>query len=150
MYAIRSYYEFVYDTESGEFYFLEVNTRLQVEHGITEEVTGVDLVEWMIRTGYGENPALYDYVHAPKGHSIQVRVYAEDPMKNFQPSSGVLTNVDFAKGIRCDTFIETGLNVSSFYDPMIAKLIVKGSDRNDALAKIGTAIADTRIDGIVV
>ena len=140
--------EFVYDTDSGEFYFLEVNTRLQVEHGITEEVTGVDLVEWMIRTAYGENPALYDYVHAPKGHSIQVRIYAEDPMKNFQPSSGVLTNVDFAEGIRCDTFIETGLNVSSFYDPMIAKLIVKGSDRKDALSKIGTAIADTRIDGI--
>jgi len=140
--------EFVYDTDSGEFYFLEVNTRLQVEHGITEEVTGVDLVEWMIRTAYGENPALYDYVHAPKGHSIQVRVYAEDPMKNFQPSSGVLTNVDFADAIRCDTFIETGLNVSAFYDPMIAKLIVKGSDRNDALAKIGSAISGTRIDGI--
>ncbi|MEJ2468888.1 MAG: biotin carboxylase N-terminal domain-containing protein, partial [Campylobacterales bacterium] len=86
--------EFVYDTDSGAFYVLEVNTRLQVEHGITEEVTGVDLVEWMIRTAYGENPDLYDYVHAPKGHSIQVRVYAEDPMKNFQPSSGVWTNVD--------------------------------------------------------
>ena len=140
--------EFVYDTDSGEFYFLEVNTRLQVEHGITEEVTGVDLVEWMIRTAYGENPALYDYVHAPEGHAIQVRVYAEDPMKNFQPSSGVLTNVAFAEGIRCDTFIETGLEVSAFYDPMIAKLIVKGRDRGDALAKIGAAIADTRIDGI--
>ncbi len=140
--------EFVYDTGSGEFYFLEVNTRLQVEHGITEEVTGVDLVEWMIRTAYGENPGLYDYVHAPKGHSIQVRVYAEDPMKNFQPSSGVLTNVEFAGDIRCDTFIETGLEVSAFYDPMIAKLIVKGSDRTDALAKIAKAIADTRIDGI--
>jgi len=135
--------EFVYDTDSGAFYFLEVNTRLQVEHGITEEVTGVDLVEWMIRTAYGENPALYDYVHDPKGHSIQVRVYAEDPMKNFQPSSGVLT-----EDIRVDTFIETGLTVSSFYDPMIAKLIVKGSDRDDALSKIGSAIAQTRIDGI--
>ncbi|WP_345973652.1 urea carboxylase [Sulfurimonas diazotrophicus] len=140
--------EFVYDTDSGAFYFLEVNTRLQVEHGITEEVTGVDLVEWMIRTAAGENPALYNYVHAPQGHAIQVRVYAEDPMKNFQPSSGVLTNVAFADGIRCDTFIETGLEVSSFYDPMIAKLIVKGSDRSDALAKIGSAIAQTRIDGI--
>jgi len=140
--------EFVFDTDCGEFYFLEVNTRLQVEHGITEEVTGVDLVEWMVRTAYGENPALYDYVHAPQGHSIQVRVYAEDPMKHFQPSSGVLTNVAFADDIRCDTFIETGLVVSSFYDPMIAKLIVKGGDREEALSKIGSAIADTRIDGI--
>ncbi|MFT7879023.1 MAG: urea carboxylase [Sulfurimonas sp.] len=140
--------EFVYDTESGEFYFLEVNTRLQVEHGITEEVTGVDLVEWMIRTAYGENTGLYSYVHAPQGHAIQVRVYAEDPMKHFQPSSGVLTNVDIAEGIRCDTFIETGLNVSAFYDPMIAKLIVKGSDRKEALEKISSAIANTRIDGI--
>ncbi|MDX1295749.1 MAG: urea carboxylase, partial [Sulfurimonadaceae bacterium] len=128
--------------------FLEVNTRLQVEHGVTEEVTDVDLVEWMIRTAYGENPALYGYTHAPQGHSIQVRVYAEDAMKNFQPSSGVLTNVGFAEGIRCDTFIETGLNVSSFYDPMIAKLIVRGGDRDEAIAKISDAISDTRIDGI--
>ncbi|WP_345975926.1 urea carboxylase [Sulfurimonas sp. HSL3-7] len=140
--------EFVYDTLSDEFYFLEVNTRLQVEHGITEEVTGVDLVEWMIRQAYGENPALYDYTHAPTGHSIQVRIYAEDPSKNFQPSSGVLTNVVFADDIRCDTFIETGLDVSAFYDPMIAKLIVKGEDRQDALKKIADAIKGTSIDGI--
>jgi urea carboxylase len=140
--------EFIYDVGSGEFYFLEVNTRLQVEHGITEEVTGVDLVEWMIRSAYGENPALYSYTHSPQGHAIQVRVYAEDPMKNFQPSSGVLTNVSFAGDIRCDTFIETGLEVSAFYDPMIAKLIVKGSDRADALGKIAQAIKTTRIDGI--
>ncbi|MBU0632651.1 urea carboxylase [bacterium] len=140
--------EFVYDTTSEEFYFLEVNTRLQVEHGITEEVTGVDLVEWMIRQAYGENPALYEYVHAPYGHSIQVRIYAEDPSKNFQPSSGVLTNVKFADGIRCDTFIETGLNVSAFYDPMIAKLIIKADERTQALVKIADAIDNTEIDGI--
>lgn len=140
--------EFVYDTNTDEFYFLEVNTRLQVEHGITEEVTGVDLVEWMIRQAYGENPALYAYRHAPQGHSIQVRIYAEDPSKNFQPSSGVLTNVKFPKDIRCDTFIETGLKVSAFYDPMIAKLIIKAKDRNEALEKIADAIAQTEIDGI--
>ena len=140
--------EFVYDTGTDAFYFLEVNTRLQVEHGITEEVTGVDLVEWMIRQAYGENPALYVYKHAPHGHSIQVRIYAEDPSKNFQPSSGVLTNVNFAKEIRCDTFIETGLNVSAFYDPMIAKLIVKADTREEALEKIVKAIETTRIDGI--
>ncbi|MDD2789058.1 MAG: urea carboxylase [Sulfurimonas sp.] len=140
--------EYVYDTQSGAFYFLEVNTRLQVEHGITEEVSGVDLVEWMILQAYGTNAALYSYEHKPKGHSIQVRVYAEDPAKNFQPSSGVLSNVAFAKDIRCDTFVETGLEVSSFYDPMIAKLIVKGNDRTEALEKITQAIAQTRVDGI--
>jgi urea carboxylase len=140
--------EFVYDTTTDEFYFLEVNTRLQVEHGITEEVTGVDLVEWMIRQAYGENQALYTYKHTPQGHSIQVRIYAEDPSKNFQPSSGVLSNVKFADGIRCDTFIETGLTVSAFYDPMIAKLIVKAGNREEALEKITNAIDETRIDGI--
>lgn len=140
--------EFVYDTSSDEFYFLEVNTRLQVEHGITEEVTGVDLVEWMIRQAYGENPELYAYKHAPKGHSMQVRIYAEDPSKNFQPSSGVLSNVKFAEGIRCDTFIETGLSVSAFYDPMIAKLIIKADNREEALEKIARAIDETHIDGI--
>lgn len=140
--------EFVYDTSTDEFYFLEVNTRLQVEHGISEEVTGVDLVEWMIRQAYGENPELYDYKHSPQGHSMQVRIYAEDPSKNFQPSSGVLTNVNFAKDIRCDTFIETGLDVSAFYDPMIAKLIVKADNREEALEKMAKAIDETHIDGI--
>ena len=140
--------EFVYDTSSNDFYFLEVNTRLQVEHGVTEAVSCVDLVEWMIRQAYGRNDALYSYVHRPVGHAIQVRVYAEDPLKNFQPSSGMLQNVAFAKDIRVDTFIETGVNVASFYDPMIAKLIVKAPTREEALTKMQTAIAQTRIDGI--
>ncbi|WP_321777320.1 urea carboxylase [Sulfurimonas sp.] len=140
--------EYVYDTTSDEFYFLEVNTRLQVEHGITEEVSGVDLVKWMILQAYGDNPELYEYKHMLAGHSIEVRVYAEDPSKNFQPSSGILTNVEFPGDIRCDTFIETGLEVSAFYDPMIAKLIVKGENRGDALKKISQAINETRIDGI--
>ncbi|QSZ40654.1 urea carboxylase [Sulfurimonas aquatica] len=140
--------EFVYDTTSSEFYFLEVNTRLQVEHGITEEVSGVDLVEWMVRQAYGTNPELYSYEHNPKGHSIEVRIYAEDPAKNFQPSSGTLTNVSFADDIRCDTFIETGLEISAFYDPMIAKLIIKAENRENALVKMNKAIEETRVDGI--
>ncbi|MBN2816855.1 MAG: urea carboxylase [Campylobacterales bacterium] len=140
--------EFVYDTTTQEFYFLEVNTRLQVEHPITEEVSGVDLVEWMIRQAYGENPELYTYEHNPQGHAMEVRIYAEDPLKNFQPSSGVLTNVEFAKDIRCDTFVETGLEVSAFYDPMIAKLIVKGESRAETLQKLLSAISQTRVDGI--
>lgn len=140
--------EFVYDTTTNEFYFLEVNTRLQVEHGITEEVSGVDLVEWMVSQAYGENPALYSYEHKPTGHSIEVRVYAEDPVKNFQPSSGTLTHVSFASNIRCDTFVETGVEISAFYDPMIAKLIVKDDTREAALEKISHAIYETRVDGI--
>jgi urea carboxylase len=86
--------EFVYDAASGEFYFLEVNTRLQVEHGVTEEVTGVDLVEWMVRL----RPASWRWTASaikPRGAAIQVRLYAEDPNKNFQPSAGLLTQVRF-------------------------------------------------------
>ena len=140
--------EFVYDTQTNDFYFLEVNTRLQVEHGITEEVSGVDLVAWMVAQACEEHDALYHYIHRPQGHAIQVRVYAEDPMKQFQPCSGMLNHVHFAPHIRCDTFIETGVSISSFYDPMIAKLIVKGESRAEALAKMEKAIALTRIDGI--
>ena len=87
--------EFVYDASNGEFYFLEVNTRLQVEHGVTEEVTGVDLVAWMVRLAAGELADLNSLMIKPKGAAIQVRLYAEDPNKNFQPSAGLLTAVDF-------------------------------------------------------
>ncbi len=165
--------EFVYDSAAGHYYFLEVNTRLQVEHGVTEEVTGVDLVEWMIRAAAGELN-LCDFVRntnildapigiqadpnvrntniglqpVPTGHSIQVRLYAEDPGKNFQPAAGLLTNVHFAKTARVETWVETGSEVSAFYDPMIAKIIVKGSDRADALARMDAALADTRVYGI--
>jgi urea carboxylase len=96
--------EFVYDKSTGEFYFLEVNTRLQVEHGVTELVNDVDLVEWMIRIAAGESDAFAKYQHQPSGHAIQVRLYAEDANKNFQPSSGVLTEVKFSPNARIDTW----------------------------------------------
>ncbi|MDP9170762.1 MAG: 5-oxoprolinase/urea amidolyase family protein, partial [Acidobacteriota bacterium] len=137
--------EFVYDADAGEFYFLEVNTRLQVEHGVTEEVTGADLVEWMVRGAAGEAmPAK----PANSGHSIQVRVYAEDPGKNFQPSAGVLTQVDFPAGARVETWVEPGTEVTPFYDPLVAKIIVKGADREEALGELRRALAQTRFAGI--
>ncbi|MEA5603126.1 urea carboxylase [Nostoc sp. UHCC 0252] len=140
--------EFIYDVDTQQFYFLEVNTRLQVEHGVTETITGVDLVEWMVRQAAGESLELPSYQYQPQGHSIQVRVYAEDANKNFQPSSGELTQVQFAPDIRCDTWIATGTKVSPFYDPLLAKIIVHGESREDAIATLQTALAQSRIDGI--
>jgi urea carboxylase len=140
--------EFVFDAERREFYFLEVNTRLQVEHGVTELVMGVDLVEWMILTAAGIPPDLSAFRgRAPSGHSIQVRVYAEDPARDFKPSSGLLTEVELPE-VRVDTWIERGTEVSAFYDPLLAKIIVHGRDREQALSKLRAAIAETRIGGI--
>ena len=121
--------EFVFDAHNGEFYFLEVNTRLQVEHGVTEEVTGVDLVEWMLLQAAGELPALDTVQIRPKGASIQVRLYAEDPNKNFQPSSGLLSGVEFSEDARNETWVERGSDIPPYYDPMIAKIIVKAVNR---------------------
>ncbi|MBC2608186.1 urea carboxylase [Pelagicoccus albus] len=140
--------EFVYDVEAAQFYFLEVNTRLQVEHCVTEEVTGVDLVEWMIRQAADEMDDLDSIKVESKGCAIQARVYAEDPNKNFQPSSGLLTEVSFPSDIRVDSWIETSTQVSAFYDPLLAKIIAKGETRKDAIDKLATALVDSRIKGI--
>ena len=140
--------EFVYDKSTGEFYFLEVNTRLQVEHGVTELVNDVDLVEWMIRIAAGETDAFAKYQHQPSGHAIQVRLYAEDANKNFQPSSGVLTEVKFSPNARVDTWVETGSDVSPFYDPLVAKVLVHAKDRSAAVASMKSVLDETRISGI--
>ncbi len=140
--------EFVYDAQNGEFYFLEVNTRLQVEHGVTEQVTGIDLVEWMIRQAADDLPALDSMTINPRGASIQVRLYAEDPGKNFQPSSGVLTEAVFPDSARVDTWVERGSTIPPFYDPMVAKIIVTAADREQAIAKMQGALGDTHIAGI--
>ncbi len=140
--------EFVYDAASNEFYFLEVNTRLQVEHGVTEEVTGIDLVEWMVRCAANELPDLRDLRPEAHGFSMQVRVYAEDPGKNFQPSAGLLTEVEFPKEARIETWVERGTEVTPFYDPLLAKIIVRGLSRDAALANLRSALAGTRINGI--
>ncbi|MFM6830569.1 MAG: acetyl/propionyl/methylcrotonyl-CoA carboxylase subunit alpha, partial [Novosphingobium sp.] len=109
--------EFLYDAEREEFFFLEMNTRLQVEHGVTEEVMGVDLVEWMIR-GAAEDYAFLDKPLAPpKGHSVQVRLYAEDPALDYRPTSGTLTAAEFPADIRAETWVMAGTTVSAWYDP---------------------------------
>ncbi len=140
--------EYIYDPETGAFYFLEVNTRLQVEHGVTEAVTGIDLVEWMVRLGAGELPDLSTLVPTPRGHAVQARIYAEDPGKSFQPSAGLLTRAQWPEGVRCDTWVEAGSEVPAFYDPMIAKVIVSAGDRASALAALGEALSGTELAGI--
>lgn len=139
--------EFVMDTDTQEFYFLEVNTRLQVEHGVTEQVFGVDLVEWMVTLGSGDWVTPTSKLES-QGHSIQVRLYAEDPIKNFQPSAGLLTHVEFDANARNETWVETGSNVSSFYDPMIAKIIVTAEDRSSAIQAMTDTLAKTQVAGI--
>jgi urea carboxylase len=140
--------EFVYDVAASEFYFLEVNTRLQVEHGVTEEVMGVDLVEWMILLAAGEPPALGSFRAVPRGHALQVRLYAEDPSRNFRPSSGLLSRVSLPADVRVDGWIETGTQVSAFYDPLLAKIIVHGDSRESALARMDAALAATGVYGV--
>ncbi|TVP78372.1 MAG: urea carboxylase [Puniceicoccaceae bacterium] len=141
--------EFIYDNETGEYYFLEVNTRLQVEHGVTELVTGVDLVSWMVELAAGDWQLAPDITVLPQiGHAIQVRLYAEDPHKNFQPSSGLLTQVSFPTGVRCDHWVASGTEVSPYYDPLLAKLQVHAPDRPAAVAAMRDALAKTRLDGI--
>jgi urea carboxylase len=140
--------EFVYDAGRGEFYFLEVNTRLQVEHGVTEQVTGIDLVEWMIRLADGSLPPLGSLTVAPSGHSIQVRLYAEDPAKNFQPAAGLLTEVVLPADVRVDTWVERGSEIPPYYDPMLAKVIVTAESRPAAVTRLERALAATRLAGI--
>jgi urea carboxylase len=146
--------EFIYDPQAQAVYFLEVNTRLQVEHGVTEQIYGVDLVEWMIRVGAGELPPLHELKETlqPRGHAIQMRVYAEDPGKNFQPSAGLLSAVAFphADGceLRIDHWIETGLEVSPYFDPMLAKIIAWAPNREAAIDRLDAALAATGIYGI--
>ncbi|MEV6160913.1 5-oxoprolinase/urea amidolyase family protein [Streptomyces sp. NPDC052052] len=141
--------EFVYDAARAEAYFLEVNTRLQVEHPVTEETHGVDLVEWMLRLAQGDTDVVRE-PEAPRGHAVEARVYAEDPTRDHRPGAGLLTRVAFPEspGVRVDTWIETGTEVTTAYDPMLAKVIAYGSDRAEALARLDAALAATRIDGI--
>jgi urea carboxylase len=140
--------EFIYDVAREDFYFLEVNTRLQVEHPVTEAVYSVDLVEWMIRQAAGEDVLSGAENLTPRGAAMEARLYAENPSAGFRPSAGLLTEVTFPPGVRVDGWIETGAEVTANYDPMLAKIVVHGDDRDDALAKLREALAQTRVFGV--
>ncbi|MGV8917319.1 MAG: urea carboxylase [Pseudomonas sp.] len=146
--------EFVFDSDDQRFYFLEVNTRLQVEHGVTEQVWGVDLVNWMVQLAAGDLPPLAELREGlqPRGHAIQARLYAEDPGRDFQPCPGLLTAVKFpvadGKTLRIDTWVEAGCEIPPFFDPMIAKLISWAPTREEASAGLSQALDDSHLYGV--
>ncbi|MFS2161563.1 urea carboxylase [Pseudomonas sp. Pseusp122] len=146
--------EFVFDSDDQRFYFLEVNTRLQVEHGVTEQVWGVDLVSWMVQLAAGDLAPLQQLRAGlqPSGHAIQARLYAEDPGKDFQPSPGLLTAVEFAaadgKHLRIDTWVEAGCEIPPFFDPMIAKVISWAPTREQARQDLDKALQGSRLYGV--
>ena len=133
-----------------DFYFLEMNTRLQVEHPVTELVYGVDLVEWMIKIAAGETLSLTQEALVPKGWAMEARLYAEDPERDFLPSIGQLVRYKepMGEGVRVDSGVEEGGEISMFYDPMIAKLIAYGADRDEAMMRLAAALDDYEVRGI--
>ena len=146
--------EFVFDSDAGRFYFLEVNTRLQVEHGVTEQVWGVDLVRWMVQLAAGDLPPLSALSQDLKaeGHAIQARLYAEDPGRDFQPSPGLLTAVKFpeadGKQLRIDTWVEAGCQIPPYFDPMIAKVICWAPTREQARQGLHQALGESLLYGV--
>jgi acetyl-CoA carboxylase biotin carboxylase subunit len=142
--------EFLLDAD-GSFYFLEMNTRLQVEHPITEQVTGVDLVQWQIRIARGERLSLDPAAMlAPRCHALECRIYAEDPDAGFMPSPGPVRGlrVPHGPGVRDDSGVYEGADVPIYYDPMISKLITWAEDRPGALARMRRALAEYELRGI--
>ena len=140
--------ECLVDTESGSFVFLEMNTRLQVEHPVTELVTGIDLVEQQFLIAAGQPPSFDPAAVTPKGHALELRIYAEDPVR-FLPGPGTITRWDepSGEGIRVDAGYQAGNTVTPFYDPLLAKLCVHGTDRESALERARTAVAAFAIAG---
>lgn len=148
-YASAGTVEFLLDKD-GSFYFLEMNTRIQVEHPVTEEISGIDLVRWMIRIASGEKLSIaQEDVHL-SGHAIEARITAQDPENDFAPSTGVITawNPPGFRGVRLDTHIGAGKTVSPFYDPMIGKLIVRAESREAAIKRLQVALAEFDVEGI--
>ena len=145
--------EFIVDASEGlrpdRFWFMEMNTRLQVEHPVTEAITGVDLVEWQLRVAAGEALPKTQEQLAITGHAFEARLYAEDVPKGFLPATGRLTHLTFPEGVRADSGVRAGDTISPWYDPMIAKVIVHGPTRAVALKRLARALAETRVGGTV-
>ena len=137
--------------EDGRLYFMEMNTRLQVEHTISEEVTGLDLVEWQLRIAANQRLTLSQSDISVSGHSIEFRINAEDPSENFRPSPGLVTGLRFpsGEGIRVDTHLTEGERISPHYDSMVAKLIVTASNREDCIVKARSVLQSVLVDGVV-
>ncbi|GLB64586.1 urea carboxylase [Dietzia sp. NCCP-2495] len=138
--------EFIYDPARQSVSFLEVNTRLQVEHPVTEAVYGIDLVGWMVRLAGGDT-AMFDTEPAPRGAAVEARVYAENTDLDNRPSAGTVTGLTVPEGVRVDSWIEIGTEVSAHYDPLLAKLIAYGETRDEAWATLRQALAEARIHG---
>jgi acetyl-CoA carboxylase biotin carboxylase subunit len=142
--------EFLYDEKTQKFYFMEMNTRIQVEHPVTEEVTGVDLIKEMISVAAGEKLSFTQKeVSTPNGHAIEFRVNAEDPARDFMPSPGLVQWVHFpgGRGIRVDSHIYSGYEISPFYDSMIGKIIAHGKTRDEARLRLSRALEEMMIEG---
>jgi 3-methylcrotonyl-CoA carboxylase alpha subunit len=140
--------EFIMDRDRDEPYFLEMNTRLQVEHPVTESITGIDLVEWQLLAAAGEAlPLKQDQIRA-RGHAIEARITAERADLSFQPATGELSVVDVPRGIRFDSGVEAGSQVSLFYDSMLAKMIAHGTDRASALSRLSAGLSDSTLLGV--
>jgi 3-methylcrotonyl-CoA carboxylase alpha subunit len=152
-YAGAGTVEFIVDASDGlredRFYFMEMNTRLQVEHPVTEEITGVDLVEWQLRVASGASLPMTQEALSFSGHAFEARIYAEDVPAGFLPATGRLEHLRFAPDARADTGVRQGDEISPFYDPMIAKLTVHGATRAEALARLSHALTQTHIAGTV-
>lgn len=142
--------EYLFDAVSGEFFFIEMNTRIQVEHPVTEMVTGVDLVQWMLRIAGGEPLSLSQEAIRLQGAALEMRINAEDPARNFFPSPGVVRSLSWpqGEGVRVDSHLFEGYRVPAYYDSLLAKVVVQGADRNEAFARAEQALAATRLTGM--
>ena len=141
--------EFIVDGTTMDFWFMEMNTRLQVEHPVTEAITGVDLVEWQLRVASGEPLPMSQSDLTITGHAFEARLYAEDVPAGFLPATGRIAHLQFADDVRADSGVRAGDTITPWYDPMIAKLIVHGPDRDTALRQLARACAETEVAGTV-